>query len=1043
MTKFLLRLYDYLHARKGLCGVLLVSIVTVSAAMAMRLQFNEDIGDFLPDNDVYRKSMAVYQKLNAADRIFVVLQMKDTSQINTDRLTEAAAAFQKQADKQSWKITAQIDYDKLLNVASFVYRNAPLFLTDADFSRMEQLMTPDSIAAAMQRNKEMLLFPTGNLLSQNVERDPLGLFLPIAERLQTGNAAMKYELNDGYIFSPDGKRAIIMIDSPYGASETAKNTKLIERIDSIASVIGQSMTDVQILTTGAPVIAVQNAEQIKTDGLWTVSIAIILIVSLLFYSLRSWRHILLIVVAIAFGWLIALAGMSLIHRQVSIIVLGIASIIIGIAVNYPLHFVAHLSHRPSPRDTLRDLIEPLVIGNVTTVGAFCALIPLNSVALRDLGIFAAFMLVGTILFVTVFLPHLCHIRTKAKANGEECAEDADEYTPVYPRNKWIITAFVGVTLLLGYFSMSTAFDTNMQNINYLSADQRHLLADLAVMRNEQAGTTQVYMANEGTTPDRALEQSEADGADAFITSRREQQRRIDRWNAFLTRHQTLFRQTLPQEAARNGFSTDAFADFYSMLQTPFHPHDIRFFAPLINNGIGTRIIGNTAVHIKNIPNAEVPQLIDRYGNADGSRWAFDVKSMNSTIASSLSDNFNYIGWACGLIVFIFLWLSFGKIEHALIAFLPMAVSWIWILGTMHILGMSFNLVNIILATFIFGQGDDYSIFMTEGLLYEHTHHRRMLASYKRSIFLSATIMFIGMGTLVIARHPALSSLGEITIVGMATVVAMTYLLPPVVFGWLYTYKDGSPRPFPITVRRLVVTAFDAIVYLGQILYGLLLSIYLFKIRRKTPARTLTLHRQMYHLFRYDIHHIAGVKTTLLNPEKEDFAQPAIIICNHKSLLDPVCLMALSPRILIVTGTKVWHNPMVHRILCFADFISMDNGIDSIVEQCRKHVAQGYSIAIFPEGERVTGDDIGRFHNGAFLLAKLLHVDLLPVYLHGLKDLMPLHSPVCNSGRMTIQIGKRISPEEQQSMGDSLLDIKKTIHRQFTETYRETDVWLNP
>lgn len=315
--------------------------------------------------------------------------------------------------------------------------------------------------------------------------------------------------------SPIGKRAIIMIDSPYGASETAKNTKLIERIDSIASVIGQSMTDVQILTTGAPVIAVQNAEQIKTDGLWTVSIAIILIVSLLFYSLRSWRHILLIVVAIAFGWLLALAGMSLIHRQVSIIVLGIASIIIGIAVNYPLHFVAHLSHRPSPRDTLRDLIEPLVIGNVTTVGAFCALIPLNSVALRDLGIFAAFMLVGTILFVTVFLPHLCHIRTKAKANGEECAEDADEYTPVYPRNKWIITAFVGLTLLLGYFSMSTAFDTNMQNINYLSADQRHLLADLAVMRNEQAGTTQVYMANEGTTPDQALEQSEADGADAL------------------------------------------------------------------------------------------------------------------------------------------------------------------------------------------------------------------------------------------------------------------------------------------------------------------------------------------------------------------------------------------------------------------------------------------------------------------------------------------------------------------------------------------------
>ena len=114
----------------------------------------------------------------------------------------------------------------------------------------------------------------------------------------------------------------------------------------------------------------------------------------------------------------------------------------------------------------------------------------------------------------------------------------------------------------------------------------------------------------------------------------------------------------------------------------------------------------------------------------------------------------------------------------------MLVSWIWILGIMSILGIKFNIVNIILATFIFGQGDDYTIFMTEGCISEYIHGRPVLVSYKRSIILSALIMFIGIGSLIFARHPALHSLAEITIIGMFSVVLMAYLIPPLLFKWL-------------------------------------------------------------------------------------------------------------------------------------------------------------------------------------------------------------------------------------------------------------------
>ena len=1044
-TRLLLRLYDFLQSHRFLRLALLTAVMVAAVASALQLRFKEDISDFLPNDPTYRRSMDLYRQTNVADRIFVVFRMKDTSQVDVDRIVQAVTLFEQQAKAKRWTITARMDYERMLRVADFVYRNAPLLMNEEDYARMSRRMNADSIAAAVRHDKEMLLFPTGDWLSRNIQKDPLGLFTPILERLQTSGRAMRYELNDGCIFAPGGRFAIAMVDSPFGSSETDRNNQLIEEIDAATRKVEAQLQNVQITTTGAPVIAVENARQIKTDSLWAVGIAVVLILGLLVYTLRRVRYLSLIALSLAFGWVVAMGGIALVSREVSIIVLGIASVIIGIAVNYPLHFVTHLGHCPSPRTTLEEIAEPLVVGNITTVGAFCALIPLDSTALRDLGLFAAFMLVGTICFVVVFLPHLCG-RAKDKPLAtcdkdsplEEAEQPTDDtpFTPSYPRNRYLAAGLVVATIVLGYFSWSTQFDTDMQKINYLKDAQKSLLLELGHMRNELPGTTQVYFAATGQTVEEALERSAQAFPSLLIAGKTEQQRRIDRWNDFVARYRPLLKERLAAEAFANGFSKEAFADFNAVLDTRYRPQAVSYFAPLTANSLGNRIVGNTVVNILNVPSAQADSLMAAYNNAangDG-QWAFDVQSMNSAIATTLSQHFNYIGWVCGAIVFVFLWLSFRRIELTLIAFLPMVVSWIWILGTMHLLDMRFNLVNIILATFIFGQGDDYSIFITEGLIYEQKHRRRMLASYKRSIFLSAAIMFIGMGSLVVARHPALHSLGEITIVGMASVVVLTYLIPPMLFGWLYTNSDGTARPQPITLVRLLSTAWAAAVYLLQVFYGCLLGMWLFVLHRKTVHRMGIFHRQKYHFFRFDIQHLPGVKTEICYDGEENFNRPAVIICNHQSILDPVCLMALSPHILISIGSRVWHHPLVARVLRFADFIPTENGSEAILSFCRKHVKNGYSIAIFPEGERVTTSSISRFHNGAFALAKELNVDILPVYLYGLRKLMPCHSPVCYRGKLIIRVGKRITQAELQQMGNTTLEVKRAVYRRYVDEY---------
>jgi hypothetical protein len=120
---------------------------------------------------------------------------------------------------------------------------------------------------------------------------------------------------------------------------------------------------------------------------------------------------------------------------------------------------------------------------------------------------------------------------------------------------------------------------------------------------------------------------------------------------------------------------------------------------------------------------------------------------------------------------------------------------------MAIFGIKFNIVNVILATFIFGQGDDYTIFMTEGCQYEYRFRRPIIASYKSSIIQSALIMFVGIGTLIVSKHPAMKSLAEVTIIGMISVVLMAYMIPPLFFRWI-TMKGDVARKYPLTLGSL-------------------------------------------------------------------------------------------------------------------------------------------------------------------------------------------------------------------------------------------------
>ena len=1061
MVNIILKIYAYLKNRKkiGIISFLLITFLLIG--LVLRLDYKEDISDFMPLNSNHQNGLKVYQEISGANKIFVIFQYHKAQKPNPEEMVSAIEHFADEIEKRdsngiAKKMTTQIDMEKMAEITNFVYSNIPYFLTSADYKRIDSLLTtPNYVAHQLQADKQMLMFPAGNLLSENIRRDPLNLFTPIVAKLQQVQEGINYELYDGYIFSPDMKRAIVIIDSPFGASETERNAQLITLLKISAESIVTTFPNIETHITGGPVIAVGNASQIKSDSILSVTLAIILILCLLFLSFRNIRNLLLIALSVGWGWLFAMGSLALVHDNVSIIVIGISSVILGIAVNYPLHFIAHLSHTTSIRTALKEISVPLIIGNITTVGAFLTLIPLHSIALRDLGLFSSFLLIGTILFVLIYLPHV--VKPSSYAT---CSFINKMGTSSFENKHWLVPIILVLTIIFGYFSLHTKFDADMSHLNYITNEQKADIAYFQHIMQRDSNSEKVYVVSTDTSIDSTLDKSQRLqsrfhelikaklinshlSCTQFLCSQTEQEQRLYLWHDFINRHSETICRALTEYSVKEGFIPGSFNDFLSILDKHYHKRPISDFDLLAHSVftgyLSIDSIGNkyNVIDILDVH----PQYISTVEQTLNSSniYSFDVKSMNSAIANHLSSDFNYIGWACGLLVFFFLWFSFGSIELAMLSFLPMAFSWIWILGIMSILGIQFNIVNVILATFIFGQGDDYTIFITEGSCYEYAYRQKILNSYKNSIIISALIMFIGIGSLILAKHPALHSLAEVTIIGMFSVVLMAYIFPPLIYGWLVRIK-GQYRRRPLSLYPLLLMLTSTTVFFLQLLTVHIIGFVLFVLFHPTERSKSFFHRYVHHLFRFDIKHIPSVRFHFKNLTNENFCIPSLLISNHQSMLDAAIFMAISPKILLIANENASLNWVIKKVFEWLDFITISEEYPINLELLKIYQAKGYSFVIFPEGERNATSSILRFHKGAFYIAEQLGLDIIPVLLHGLNEILPRNSMAVFSGTITVKVNNRIKSSDI-SWGKGYLERTKKFHRYYVEEYHALTAFI--
>lgn len=1049
------KLYKQFVNHKILFTLYLLVIVVFILLFAPKLKFNEDISAIIPNDERITGMTDLVNNSSFASQIILHFYASDSNVCIPDSLLYYAKkiALPLEADTQYVKnVLFNISTNVYTQLYDFFYIHLPFYLDDNDYVELAKRTSPEGIEYSLQQNLKSLLSPAGVATQKYIFKDPLNIVPMAIKRLENFKIDDNFIIYQSAIFTKDKKHLLVFIDPVFRSSNTEKNATLIHKIDSLIALEVTAKSQIKAEYYGGTAVAVANATVIKTDIMLTVSIAFLALLVFFFVLFRQLRVFVLMFVPVLFGAGFALALLYLFKGQISAIALGIGAVLLGISIDYSLHFFAHLRSSQSMLLQLKELPEPIFMSSLTTASTFLCLLIIKSEALNELGLFAAVSVLLSAFFVLTILPILIPKKIYTKIPNKHRNTLFDKITHYeFEKNKTLTYSVVLLSVIFLFFAKNIRFNSDISSLNYLSENLK--VAEKNIEKISTATLSSIFLISSDTSWNSAVEKTETLDSLFFIAkqkqlisgqislsklilSEKKQKQKIKRWNDFWKgKKPEEIKKILIEKGEKTYFKPNAFEAFYALLDKKFEIVKSSDFQPIVKafarNYMHESDSLFSIISVAKVPQEKKKDFFDFFENKKEVN-IIDKQFFTNRFFEVLHTDFNRLVNLSLFIVFVILLLFFGRIELAIITFIPILLSWVWVLGLMNIFGLEFNIFNIIISTFIFGLGIDYCIFTMRGLLNNYKYGERSLQPFRLSILLSAITTILGIGVLIFARHLALKSIALVSIFGIVSVVAIAYILLPTLFHFLILFKKKK-RVAAVTLVSFYTSNATLILFLTGTIISILLFpiLYLLPIRKK--QKKYIYHSVIQKVLYAIIYAFPALKKRFINKEKLDFKKPSILLANHQSHIDLAMILLLHPKIIVLTNKWVWNSPFFKILVRYADYIPAFQGIDTHFQRLQQKVKQGYSVLIFPEGTRSEDGKIRRFHQGAFYLADKLNLEIQPILQYGLQEVMPKKEFFIHSGVTTLKIFDRVSIEKRKE-GKSYRKEAKAMTQFYREEY---------
>ena len=836
MTEFCIKVYHYFRAHRGIYWVSMILLFAFFGFYASQIHLEEDLAKMLPSSHNADGTVKLaFKDLKLKDKTFLLFEGQDGATV--DDIIAACDSFV--TELNTWNATLDSANQVIDNIFyeipmssvftkgyDFLYDQLATYVDTSVYASIDTMLTIDHVRKQLIINQEEAERLANSKMSILLEAhpeifwmDPIGMrqaFMAPFKSLMDGGTGGNMAIIKNHFFTKDSTVCIAFLTPTFTSFNTGKGAKLFTKMNQMIEEREEAQEpdapSVKPMYHGSTARGAYNSWQTKADLRNTIVGSLIVVLIFIFFCFRNYNTIPLLLLPVAFGTVFGLAMMYFIKGQFSLLALGIGAIVLGVALSYVLHVITHYKYVSDPERVLRDQVKPVFLGCLTTIGSFMGLIFINTELLQDFGMFASFAIVGTTAFSLLYLPQFFNPeKNRINRHAFHVIDHINAYA--FDRNRpLLVLIFLLVVVCVGfYFSGGTQFDADMRNLGYLSENVNY--SENLYQEKTRSGLKQQYFAASGDTMEEALTNFEklahsldslkAEGlvksytpTTQLFVPEKVQQERIDAWKDFWTEEKVAYVDQLIMKASPNAELSQCYIEYFNEIALFDYSVDNLYDKDILPEGfVSTMIEENdggflvfTSVQCENDSvrgdNTDYHRICDAIATQPD-LLVLDTYYYTTDTLKGLNEDFNILQWVSMGFVFIVLLFSFQfNIRNTLLGFFPIVLSWLIVLGAMVIFDVRFNLINIIISTFIFGIGVDYSIFVMSGLLGDQNSKpgsRNLLKYHKTAILLSAMVLIVTVASMLFALHPAIKSVGFATLVGMISAVVLAYVVQPFLF----------------------------------------------------------------------------------------------------------------------------------------------------------------------------------------------------------------------------------------------------------------------
>ena len=822
MTDWLIRLHLWLARHRWALATAVVIFTLAAILSGQRLRLNEDYTDMLPMSDpAVAGYVEALKHIRQAERLFVDVQTLTTNAAELAEAADALAAELREV-KELTDIRDRFDAADLQQVFEQWQTELPTLLNSNELAALESKLQLSEIEKRLAWMKKSMSQPQGLMVKDVVQRDPVGLSDVVATRWRALQAGVgDAQLVAGRITSTDGCHVLISAVPAFRSSELTRSHPLISAVLGAAREVEGRFPNgvVRVAVTGAHRSALDNATVIREDTKRTAGIAIIAVAVLLVSAFRRRWLALLGLLPTVFGALGTMVVFYLTGDPVSAVALGCGSILIGVTDDYGVCMLYYLDDtRPADRPTLArgivQLVPMLIFGALTTMAAFLVMLISPVSGHRQLGWFGAVGVALAVLFAILVLPVFM-------PTGGGKAHGALPVTRILERlfawrarhARLVLPPMIVFSLVCGIGAVRLRFEGDFSRMNGVTASTRDDDNLIREVWGKALSLTTVLVR--GSTLEEALQKNERVCAvlrslqddraiESFssiapvLPSARMRQANARDWQAFWsnTRRAELS-NALTTATAKLGFRAAAFQPFLQRLvnanvltgvppAVPFSVRDTpgstlselranRLLADYVSEQNGQVFILTLA---KAPDRASYDRLRAAVLQATPDALFLNKGAMADDVLRVAKRGLPLFGGLVAALNALLLYVLLGRLNLVAITLLPMAAGVFWTLGVMGLIGVPVDMANFIFVIFIIGVGGDYSLFLVTAELETLRGYPPRMASTGGAVAICALTTLFGVGVLVLARHPALFSVGLTALLGISlSLVATLFLVP--------------------------------------------------------------------------------------------------------------------------------------------------------------------------------------------------------------------------------------------------------------------------